>query len=301
MGGAGGGVVAMGPEVPAIGGVVAADQVALHAGGLELEGLGHLGSQAVADAAGDGLAQGGVGQFMVAALLVARVEDQPGLAVNVAHEARGLAAVGLVGVDQPAAQGRLEHPGQDQHRRVQRRAGVVADLGRGGDEVEHGAGLGDRRVEHAAQLRIQHQPEGAIGHLTGGLGRRRAVQAADGQVMVPEPAQAGQAFDDPALGLVGRIDADPEERSLEVVEDRPPPRHLGQGRRRQWMLGRAQEAQGDVAPGGRVEGEAGIGGRTRREPRRGLADAGAGRGGGGGVSRISHPVAEVPSRVAACA
>jgi hypothetical protein len=57
------------------------------------------------------------------------VDDQPRLAVDVAHEAGNLAAVRLIGLDQATAELGLENPRQDQHRRVERRPAWSAGSG----------------------------------------------------------------------------------------------------------------------------------------------------------------------------
>ncbi|MCY1537445.1 hypothetical protein D9M68_729400 [compost metagenome] len=115
MGGALGGVVAVRAEVAAFLGVVAGHQVALHARGVELEGLVYLRHQARGDALYAALAQLLVFHGTVAAAFVVVLDDLHRLAVALDHVARVEAAMLVVVLDQFLAEGRFEDARDHQH------------------------------------------------------------------------------------------------------------------------------------------------------------------------------------------
>jgi hypothetical protein len=126
-------------------GVVAGHEVALHAGDPELKGLLDRRHDPALNPLADRLADRLVLDVVVGAPLEALVEHRYGLAVDLAHEARILAAVALVELDQPAAELGLEDPRQNQDRSVQRASGVGLDRRQSGDQLEQLLGLGERR------------------------------------------------------------------------------------------------------------------------------------------------------------
>jgi hypothetical protein len=97
------------------------------------------------------------------------------------------------------------------------------------------------------------------------------IAPTDGAVEIPKKAVAGNATDDSPLGFVGRIDADPEERSALVIKQIRMRERDVEGRFA-LGVGRPEETQDDIAPANAVEGKRITRVRPRFKPRRGFAD-----------------------------
>ena len=246
--------------MPALLGRIAGDDVALHAGRLELMHLQDLGNDAPLDARLRLLDQVGILDDVVLAALVGTILQRHGLSLDVAHEAGFLAAVLLVEADQVPAEFRLEHVGQEQHRRLQLEAGEPIRRRQLLDEREHGRMVAAIRFEregrHHPHGRVENEPE-APGRdrppRSAWYPRDRAIEPAHGAIEVPEEPHARHRVAHAVLGFVARIDAHAEEARALVVEmmtvlerglDRLAARRIA---------GRHEEAEHDVAPGRGVE------------------------------------------------
>ena len=111
----------------AILGGIAADDEALHTGGMELMDLGDLGNDPTLDARLRGPDDFLIFDDVILALLVEWIGSPNGLAVNFAHEATLFAAVFLVESNQFLAELGLEDIRQEQNGGLQREAGVLID------------------------------------------------------------------------------------------------------------------------------------------------------------------------------
>jgi hypothetical protein len=273
-----GGVIAVRAEMAAVLGRIAANDVALHACGVEGIDLEDLRPDAAQDPdlrLADHL---GVFDAVIRAALAPVVVHLDRLAFDVAHEAGFLAAVLVVQADQITAELRLEHVGQEQDRCLDFDARETFGRRQLLEIVPQGICAAvicrERNDTQHAQRGVQDHPEAAGGD--GAFARLRvlgdgAVEAADGPVRVPEEANAGQALAYPSLRLVARIETDAEEAAPLVIEllsvgedalDRGAPDSV---------TGRGVKAQNDVASRRGVEGIVRIAGRALVEPRCGIA------------------------------
>jgi hypothetical protein len=154
---AGGGVVAVRAEVPALRPVVAGDDVALDPRGVELEGLPHLGRDPPGDPGPQRGAQALVLDLAVAPALGGGVVHAHRPAVPLDHEAALLAAMGLVQGDQAAAELGLQHAGQHQHGRGHLDPGVAVRRRQAAERVQHGRQPVQAAARHHAQQRVQQE------------------------------------------------------------------------------------------------------------------------------------------------
>ena len=217
-----GGIVAVCTEVRPLGAVVTGDNVALHASGLELEGLFDLGKQAMQDPILDGLSQDVIIDTAVRAPLEGMIQDKDGFAVPFAHKARVRTATAFVIRNQIPAKRRFKYPGQYQHRRMWLKAAISSHGRQGGHKTQQFANGRQGKLAHHTKHGVQHQEKRFIGPLTIGPVFHGAVQAADGQVEIPEVADAGQQLADSPVGAIRGIDADTEKAGRLVIKQLMP-------------------------------------------------------------------------------
>ena len=240
-------VVAMGHEEPAVGRPVAGDDVALDAGGAELERLADGGDDASPDAVeGGGPQRVVLGQLAVGPALAIEVQPVDRPAPLLAHRARLHGVVAAVVLDQGLAQACFEHVGDDEHRRVRlrrHRRRLGQPLADAGDDLGHVrlgvCGGGAHQVEAGGQAQSPVEDQGARDiRRTGSL--RCAQRSAGSVVEVPQAAEAGQRLPDAPGGLVGRVDRDAHDRARVVVEDVPMGEEGLDRRPRRRLRGRAE-------------------------------------------------------------
>ena len=193
-------------------GLVAADDQPFDPGRFELKGAADHRHQPVPDPEVQLAGQLFILDHVIAANLVVGIHDEFRLAANVAHEARILAAVGFVKIDQAAAQFGLDHTGNRNDRRPILRHRRTCQYFEG---IERGLAIAERVKAGDSQRRIEQQPVAAIAVA---LGIGSAIGPADPAIMIEHEADAGELLRDPALLGIAGIDGDPEEAGGLVVE-----------------------------------------------------------------------------------
>ena len=142
------------------------------------------------------------------------VDASDGDPVLLAHEARILAAVRLVQVDQAAAEIRLQDARHDQHR------GGGISVRRGDHRLERGdraLARIDREPSGDAQRGVEQQPVRPV-LCRRAFAAQRAVKTRDRPVIIEEPAHARQVLRHRAALHVGGIGGHAEEAGGAIVE-----------------------------------------------------------------------------------
>jgi hypothetical protein len=277
-----------GKKKPRSASVVAGDDVALDPRRVELEGAVNHRDQAAVQPVLDPVLQRLLGDHAVGPALARAVEDADRAPVARRHVPRREAALLVVVVDQAAAEGRLEHPRQDQRRGDPRRPAVLLDPRQAFQCVQQRAlvprHVGQRHPGHDAQRRVEDDGLGMdVGRVVAAGGQEQARHLAVGVV---EPADARDLLHQAILGEVGRVAGDAEEGEVEVVEAVAVARHEIQHGLALRAARAAEQADEGETPCDGVEIEPRIGMRRRGEPRRRVAGPQPAFGNGSGAHGV---------------
>ncbi len=169
--------------------------------------------------------------------------------------------------DEVAAQGRLEHPRQGQHRRERsvRQGRLRRQLPL--QPVQHRADRLDRLRHADAEAAVDQEHRRAQVGLVG-----QAVEPADPAVEVPEIAKARRCVAEAALEPVAPVDADAIEGGVRIVEQGAARQDLGVRAPADVVAEGAEHHEHDPAPRGHLEGVGGTGVGLGGEEGRRLAD-----------------------------